>query len=219
MTRRFTASDRVVDQFDTLLRTLVPGASRASRACPGSAREDTPMSSDERHRSVEVLRYYHRARIVGQGIYQGQRLASAPVSHYQPIDALSVRGVDQLAWCELRLASLDSGPPRLAPLYYLGGLGVGFASGRRGVASGLGLVHHSEQQLADLLARQIGEVASADRSSAELSRRMLEDDTRHARCALEGGGRQWPQPLGWALSLAGRLHQRIRLRQGGSPVG
>lgn len=216
MSRRFTASDRLVDQLDSMLRTLVPGARHASHPCPGADAPVTPPDPEQRRRSVEVLRYCHRARIMGQGIYQGQRLAGGPARHYQPIDALAMRGIDHLAWCETRLAALDSRAPRLAPLYYGWAFGIGAAFGHWGRAAGLGVLHASEQQQAGLMERQLRELTGADPMSGAIVRRMLEDDIRHSRSALEAGGKPWPEALRWTLSLKSRLCEKLRLGSGSS---
>lgn len=211
MSRRFNASDRLVDQFDSMLRTLVPGARRSSRPCPGADEPGGVPDPEQRRRSVDVLRYCHRARIMGQGIYQGQRLAGGPVSHYQPVDALSVRGIDHLAWCERRLSALDSRAPRLAPLYYAKAFAVGAVCGHRGRAAGLGVLHASEQQQAGLMERQLRGLTGADPASGAIVRKMLEDTTRHARGALEAGGKPWPAPILWSLSLKSRLCEQLKM--------
>lgn len=214
MSRRFTASDRLVDQFDSMLRTLVPGARRASRPCPGADTPSTLPGPEQRRRSIEVLRYCHRARIMGQGLYQGQRLAGGPARRYQPVDALAVRGIDHLVWCETRLTALDGRAPRLAPLYYAKAFAIGAALGHRGRAVGLGVLHASEQQQAGLMERQWRELAGGDPASGAILRRMLEDNTRHARGALEAGGKPWPEALRWTLSFKSRLCEKCRLGSG-----
>ncbi|WP_438768155.1 3-demethoxyubiquinol 3-hydroxylase [Kushneria sp. TE3] len=212
MSRQFTRSDRLVDQLDTMLRTLVPGATRASRARPGLGAQDKPMTTDEVRHSVDVLRHHHRGRVIGQGIYQGQRFATGISSRYQPVDELSVRGVDHLDWCDARLRELGGRASRLTPFYYTASLGAGMLLSRRSHARGLGLVNRGESLQAESLERQLAALPAADEKSRAVIRQMLDDSTRHARGALEAGGQRWPGGWRWMSSMGGRVCEWRRLR-------
>ncbi|WP_456269785.1 demethoxyubiquinone hydroxylase family protein [Kushneria sp. AK178] len=212
MSRQFTRSDRLVDQLDTMLRTLVPGATRASRARPGIGGQDMPMAVDDARHAIEVLRHHHRGRVIGQGVYQGQRFATGPGSRYQPVDELSVRGIDHLDWCESRLRELGSRPSRLTPFYYTASLGAGMLLSRRSHALGLGLVNMGESLQAESLERQLSALPAGDERSRAILRQMLDDSTRHARVALEAGGQRWSGPRRWASSLGARVCEWRRLR-------
>ncbi|REC95705.1 3-demethoxyubiquinol 3-hydroxylase [Kushneria indalinina] len=213
MSRRFTRSDRLVDQFDTMLRTLVPGATRASRAQPGMGVRNQPMTTDETRHSIEVLRHHHRGRVIGQGVYQGQRFATGISSRYQPVDELSVRGVDHLDWCDTRLRELGGRPSRLTPFYYTASLGAGMLLSRRSHGRGLGLVNMGESLQAESLERQLAALPAGDEKSRAVIRQMLDDSTRHARGALEAGGQRWPAGQRWITSLGARVCEWRRLRR------
>ncbi|MFC0337274.1 ubiquinone biosynthesis monooxygenase Coq7 [Kushneria avicenniae] len=212
MSRQFTRSDRLVDQFDTMLRTLVPGATRVSRARPGLREKNKPMTTDEARHSIAVLRHHHRGRVIGQGIYQGQRFATGLSSRYQPVDDLSVRGVDHLDWCDSRLRELGGRPSRLTPFYYMASLGAGMLLSRRSEARGLGLVNMGESLQAESLERQLAALPAGDETSRAIVRQMLDDSTRHARGALEAGGQRWSGPRRLVASLGARVCEWRRLR-------
>ncbi|GHC16380.1 hypothetical protein GCM10010082_04050 [Kushneria pakistanensis] len=212
MSRQFTRSDRLVDQLDTMLRTLVPGATRASRAQPGLGVRDQPMTAGETRHSIEVLRHHHRGRVIGQGIYQGQRFATGISSRYQPVDDLSVRGIDHLDWCDARLRELHARPSRLTPFYYVASLGAGMLLSQRDRARGLGLVSLGENLQAESLERQLMALPAGDERSRAVIRQMLDDSTRHTRNALEAGGQRWPGVWRWAMSLGARVCEWRRLR-------
>ncbi|WP_445619228.1 3-demethoxyubiquinol 3-hydroxylase [Kushneria sp. Sum13] len=213
MSRRFTRSDRLVDQLDTMLRTLVPGATRASRARPGMGTRDKPMAAEETRHSIDVMRHHHRSRVIGQGIYQGQRFATGISSHYQPVDDLSVRGVDHLDWCDTRLRELGGRPSRLTPFYYTTSLGAGMLLSRRSHVRGLGLVNLTESLQAQSLERQLSALPGEDEKSRAVIRQMLDDSTRHARVALEAGGQRWPGGWRWVTSVGARVCEWRRLRR------
>ncbi|ARS53474.1 3-demethoxyubiquinol 3-hydroxylase [Kushneria konosiri] len=213
MSRRFTRSDRFVDQLDTMLRTLVPGTTRASRARPGMAVRDQSMTADETRHAIDVLRHHHRARVIGQGVYQGQRFATGISSRYQPVDDLSVRGIDHLDWCDTRLAELGGKPSRLTPFYYTTSLSAGMLLSRPHRARGLGLVNLAETLQGESLERQLEALPAGDNRSRAIIRQMLDDCTRHARVALEAGGQRWPGGWRWISSLGARACEWRRLRR------
>ena len=102
---------------------------------------------------------------------------------------------DHLAWCNRRLQELDSGPSRLAPLWYAGSFCIGAAAGLAGDKWSLGFVAETEHQVIAHLQSHYARLPDQDRRSRLILEQMEADEGRHAREATAAGGADIPTPV------------------------
>ena len=84
-------------------------------------------------------------RVAAQGLYQGQAATARLEDVREAMEQAAVEENDHLAWCEGRLAELDSRPSVLAPVWYAGSFLIGAAAGIAGDKWSLGFVAETER--------------------------------------------------------------------------
>ena len=84
-----------------------------------------------------------------QGLYQGQAATARLEDVREAMEQAAEEENDHLAWCEERLAELDSRPSLLAPIWYVGSFLIGATAGMAGDKWSLGFVAETEKQVVD----------------------------------------------------------------------
>lgn len=202
MTRKLSRADRLVQRFDTVLRTLVPGAALLSRPSPASRHvRDGLMDGEERRHAAGLMRIHHAGEVCAQALYQGQGLVTGLSERHGQVEAAAREEADHLAWCNARLHELHDRTSRLTPLYYTVSFGLGVAAGAAGHRVGLGLAAATEQQLGKLLDKHLERLPRGDQRSRAVLRQMRIDEAHHTQLALEAGAMRFPAPVKAGMSL------------------
>src|SRR5690625_2354277 len=116
--RRLRHLDPLIGNVDQALRTLLPGSSRAARSNPAEGLEDGELSAAEQRHVAGLTRVNHCGEVCAQALYQGQALTARSDRVRLAMEQAAAEEVDHLAWCEQRLAELDSRPSLFNPLFY-----------------------------------------------------------------------------------------------------
>lgn len=209
MTRKLSRADSLVQGFDTALRTLMPGAARASRPSPASREvRDGPMEMKERRHAAGLLRITHTGEVCAQALYQGQGLTARLPELQSRMEVAGREGIDHLAWCDARLKELHGRTSHLNPLLYAASLGVGVVAGAMGDRVGLGVVVATEEQRGGQLDKLLERLPRADQRSRAVLSQIRLDEAHHAQLALEAGGMRFPAPLKVGMSLMAEVVSR-----------
>jgi|SRR5690625_4618587 len=203
--RRLSPVDRLIGNLDQALRTLLPGSSRAARSNPAAGLEDGELSTAEQRHVAGLTRVNHCGEVCAQALYQGQALTARSDRVRLAMEQAAAEEVDHLAWCEQRLAELDSRPSLFNPLFYGLSLGLGATAGLLGDRVSLGFVAATEQQVGAHLRSHLRRLPEAEQRSRAIFATMLEDEERHATQALAAGGHEFPLPVRQLMSRAARL--------------
>ena len=70
-TRHYSFLDRLLNQADQSLRTLIPGAAQAQRPSPAQHLANVPMDDHERQHIAGLMRINHTGEGCAQALYQG----------------------------------------------------------------------------------------------------------------------------------------------------
>ncbi len=136
MNRNYSRADNLIHQFDTVMRTLIPGTARSSRPSPVTADiQDEPMTDEERRHAAGLMRVNHTGEVCAQALYQGQGFTARLPAVREQMEQSAQEEIDHLAWCDERLKELDSHPSVLNPLFYAASFGMGAVAGRSATAS------------------------------------------------------------------------------------
>ncbi|MCM5703915.1 3-demethoxyubiquinol 3-hydroxylase [Larsenimonas salina] len=198
-------ADRMISQFDTLLRVLVPSANEPQRASPAHTTSDGALSAEVRKRSARSVKGQYTHALCVQAIYQGQMLASR--SPKAQARSLQVAGEqwDQLGWCQQRIRECGGRSASVFdPPLYVGAMASSAVLARINESAGLSFVHTVTQASHKHLERSIRHLPEDDRRSKAVFQAMQGDNAHHARQMLEAGGKSWPMPCRWALTMAAR---------------
>lgn len=195
-TRNLSFLDRCLAELDCALRTACSGLHHtATRDNPAAALPAADLSEQERVLSGRLMRVNHAGEIAAQALYQGQALAARERAARNAMQRSAAEEVDHLAWCEQRLAELDTAASRLDPLWYLGSFAIGALAGLAGDAFSLGFVAETERQVVQHLQGHLRHLPAGDHRSRAILEQMQQDETRHGSSAAAAGGTPMPAPV------------------------
>jgi ubiquinone biosynthesis monooxygenase Coq7 len=206
--RRLTPVDRIFDQLDQAVRTVLAPPPAASRPNPANEAPDAPLSDRERRHVAGLMRVNHAGEIMAQGLYQGQALTARLEEVREAMEQAALEEFDHLAWCEDRLSELGSRPSLLNPLWYAGAFALGAGAGLAGDRWSLGFVSETEAQVVKHLDSHLGRLPDADRKSRAIIEQMKEDEERHGAEARDAGGAPLPPPAKGLMQLMSRVMTR-----------
>ncbi|MDN3553608.1 2-polyprenyl-3-methyl-6-methoxy-1,4-benzoquinone monooxygenase [Halomonas almeriensis] len=206
MNRQLSRADNLIHQFDTVLRTLVPGAAQLSRPTPASEDiQDEPLDADQRRHAAGLMRINHTGEVCAQALYQGQGLTAKLPEVRGQMEEAAQEEVDHLAWCDSRLQELHGRTSLLNPVFYAASFGIGALAGAVGDKVSLGFVAATEEQVERHLDEHLEKLPPGDRRSRAILRQMAIDEAHHAHQALEAGGARFPAPVKAGMTLVSRV--------------
>ena len=189
--------DRVINEIDTALRTLLPPAPRLTkRAVDGL--EKCPvatLSEPEKKHVAGLMRVNHSGEVCAQALYQGQALTANLAHIKEQMTQAAEEEIDHLAWCEKRLDELEAKPSLLNPIWYAGSLLLGAAAGLAGDKWSLGFVAETERQVGAHLESHLQKLPAHDTKSALILKHMQQDEAELAQTALAAGGAPLPSVI------------------------
>ena len=206
--RRLSPIDRIFDQLDQAVRTVLAPPPGASRPNPADTAPEASLSDRERRHVAGLMRVNHAGEIMAQGLYQGQALTARLGEVREAMEQAAQEEFDHLAWCEDRLTELGSRPSLLNPLWYAGAFALGAGAGLAGDRWSLGFVSETEAQVVEHLDNHLGRLPQADRKSRAIIEQMKQDEARHGTEAREAGGAPLPPPAKGLMQLMSRVMTR-----------
>ena len=206
--RRLSPIDRIFDQLDQAVRTVLAPPPGASRPNPADTAPEASLSDRERRHVAGLMRVNHAGEIMAQGLYQGQALTARLGEVREAMEQAAQEEFDHLAWCEDRLTELGSRPSLLNPLWYAGAFALGAGAGLAGDRWSLGFVSETEAQVVEHLDNHLVRLPQADRKSRAIIEQMKQDEARHGTEAREAGGAPLPPPAKGLMQLMSRVMTR-----------
>ncbi|TFH88692.1 2-polyprenyl-3-methyl-6-methoxy-1,4-benzoquinone monooxygenase [Billgrantia azerbaijanica] len=206
MLRKLSRTDNLIHQFDTVLRTLVPHAARASRPSPATAEiRDEALTPEERRHAEGLMRINHTGEVCAQALYQGQGCTAKLPEVRGQMEKAAEEEIDHLAWCDDRLQELGGHTSHLNPLFYIASFGLGAAAGAVGDRVSLGFVAATEEQVGHHLEEHLVKLPPGDHRSRAVLRQMAIDEAHHAQLAREAGGLRFPAPVKFGMTLMSKV--------------
>lgn len=206
--RRLTPLDRVLEQVDQAVRTVLGPPPPASRRNPAEGIPDAPMTDHERRHAAGLMRVNHAGEVMAQGLYQGQALTARLDKVRDAMEQAAVEEFDHLAWCEQRLAELRDRPSMLGPVWYTGAFLLGAGAGLAGDRWSLGFVAETEAQVINHLEDHLGRLPRADQRSRAIIGQMKIDEAHHGAEARAAGGLPLPAPARGLMTVMSKVMTR-----------
>ncbi|WP_321350277.1 2-polyprenyl-3-methyl-6-methoxy-1,4-benzoquinone monooxygenase [Halopseudomonas oceani] len=204
-TRHYSFIDRLLNQADQSLRTLIPGAAQAQRPSPAQHLANVPLDDEERQHIAGLMRINHTGEVCAQALYQGQALTAKLPEVRDKMEHAATEEIDHLAWCEQRLKELGSRTSVFNPLFYGMSFGIGATAGLISDRISLGFVAATEQLVERHLDDHLTQLPEEDIKSRAILEQMREDEIEHGHQALEAGGAVFPEPIKQAMVLLSRV--------------
>jgi ubiquinone biosynthesis monooxygenase Coq7 len=202
--RTFTRIDRVIDQLDQTLKSMLvpPPADPYPETVP---REQGELSSEERTLGGRLMRVNHAGEIAAQALYQGHALCARDAHVRDTLRAAGREELQHLHWTAARIKELKTHKSYLTPVWYLGSFTIGAATALLGDKVSLSFVAETERQVVAHLQDHLAKLSAADQRTRAIVEHMAADEARHATSAMEAGGRPLPWPAPLAMRLAARV--------------
>jgi 3-demethoxyubiquinol 3-hydroxylase len=154
------------------------------------------------------MRVNHAGEMAAQGLYHGQALAARSEPTRRLLLEAAREESDHLAWCETRLAELQSRPSRLDPLWYMGSFAIGALAALSGDRTSLGFVVETERQVERHLHDHLQRLPAGDARSRAILQAMREDEIAHGTRARSSGGVDLPAPIRTLMRYTARVMTR-----------
>ncbi|MCT7360574.1 MAG: demethoxyubiquinone hydroxylase family protein [Thalassobium sp.] len=203
--RRYSLFDKLIQNADQALRTLVPGAAQEERPSPAQQRAYNELNEAEQKHAAGLMRINHTGEVCAQALYQGQALTAKLPEVRAAMEEAAREEIDHLVWCEDRINDLGSHTSRLNPLFYGLSFGIGALAGKISDKVSLGFVAATEEQVCKHLSQHMTSLPVQDEKSKAVLLQMLEDEAKHATVALEAGGHKFPLPVKLAMSAVSKV--------------
>jgi ubiquinone biosynthesis monooxygenase Coq7 len=203
--RRFDLFDRLIIGLDQALGHARGRPARALRPYPAQGLEDQALSETEAAHAAGLMRVNHAGEVAAQALYEAQGLVAREPVVREAMQRAAGEEIDHLAWCEQRLAELDSRTSLLNPFWYLGSFAIGALAGLFGDRWSLGFVAETERQVVRHLESHLDRLPGGDARSRAIILQMREDEGRHATMAVESGGSELPQAVRRLMTLCSRV--------------
>ncbi|HET7650704.1 MAG TPA: 2-polyprenyl-3-methyl-6-methoxy-1,4-benzoquinone monooxygenase [Gammaproteobacteria bacterium] len=204
--RVYTPVDRMLIGIQRSLRTVMPPAAHtASRPYPATGIQEAHLEDSERKLAGRLMRVNHAGEVAAQALYQGQGLTGRDPDVRRAMAVSAQEEIDHLAWCETRLAELDTPTSRLDPFWFLGSFAIGFGAGLLGDAFSLGFVAETEHQVVEHLQGHLARLPAHDTRSRAVVEQMQKDEAHHGDTARRAGGRPMPAPVRAMMRLTAKV--------------
>ncbi len=204
--RHYSLADRLTQQADALLRTLVPSSCQAARPSPALAHsEDTSLDVADKKHIAGLMRVNHTGEVCAQALYQGQALTARREEIREAMEQAAAEEIDHLVWCEERLKQLGSHTSVLNPMFYGLSFAIGAGAGAISDKISLGFVAATEDQVCKHLDDHLGQIPLTDGKSRAILQQMRIDEEEHSTNAIAAGGLRFPAPVKVGMSLLAKV--------------
>ncbi|GAB7126395.1 2-polyprenyl-3-methyl-6-methoxy-1,4-benzoquinone monooxygenase [Silvimonas sp. JCM 19000] len=203
--------DRVVAEFDTVLRTLAAPAI-SERPHPDAHIDEAAMTAEEKRHAAGLMRVNHSGEVCAQALYQGQALTARDPAARQALKHAAHEEVEHLAWTAQRITELGSRPSLLNPLWYAGSLAMGVTAGLIGDRWNLGFLAETERQVGAHLQSHLSTLPPQDSKSRAVVAQMHTDEMTHAVLAEDLGGAPLPEPVRKLMTSTSKLMTSLSYR-------
>lgn len=211
-TKHLSPLDQFLTQIDQALRTVVADAPTPERPSPAENAAETQLSEQEKQHAAGLMRVNHSGEVCAQALYQGQALTAKLTHVREEMEHAADEEIDHLAWCEQRVKELGENTSRLNPLWYALSFGIGATAGLISDKLSLGFVSATEDQVCKHLESHLEQLPEQDTKSRTIVEKMLEDEAKHARSALEAGGVEFPAPVKGIMSIVSKAMTKTSYR-------
>ena len=198
--RHLSPFDKLIQNADLALRTLIPGAANQQRPSPAQASDENELDEQERKHAAGLMRINHTGEVCAQALYQGQALTAKLPEVRDAMEEAAAEEIDHLVWCEDRITQLGSHTSILNPVFYGLSFGIGAIAGAMSDKISLGFVAETERQVCKHLSEHMTSLPTQDQKSKKILLQMLDDEAKHATAALEAGGYEFPLPIRFAMT-------------------
>ena len=202
--RRYSRLDRALSDLQKLFKHR-PGSSSSTSSPTLETPASDELSESEINHSAALMRVNHAGEIAAQGLYTGQAVTARQQTTRTLLENAGQQEQQHLQWCSQRLQELNSGPSKLARLWFTGSVALGMLNGLAGDRWSLGFVAETERQVEKHLAGHLNKLPAQDHRSRTIVKQMLDDEVEHGHTAIQAGGRPLPWPVRLLMKASAKV--------------
>ncbi|MDG2141490.1 MAG: 2-polyprenyl-3-methyl-6-methoxy-1,4-benzoquinone monooxygenase [Gammaproteobacteria bacterium] len=206
--RNFSPFDKLLVQLDRAVSTCVPGASQPRRNSPAQLQTENNLSASEKKLIAGLMRINHTGEVCAQALYAGQALTAKLGKVRASMQDAAQDETDHLAWCDERLAQIESRPSFFNPIWYGLSFGIGAAAGLAGDKWSLGFVAETEHQVCKHLEEHLEKLPTQDSKSRAILEQMIQDEKSHGEQAHDAGGVELPLFVKESMALMAKVMKK-----------
>ena len=206
--RNFSPFDKLLVQLDRAISTCVPGASQPRRNSPAQLQTENNLSESEKKLIAGLMRINHTGEVCAQALYAGQALTAKLGKVRASMQDAAQDETDHLAWCDERLAQIESRPSFFNPIWYGLSFGIGAAAGLAGDKWSLGFVAETEHQVCKHLEEHLERLPTQDSKSRAILEQMIQDEKSHGEQAHDAGGVELPLFVKGGMALMAKVMKK-----------
>jgi ubiquinone biosynthesis monooxygenase Coq7 len=212
MSRNYSAIDRAIIGFDTVLRMATGQDNGARRENPATSIPEFMMDEEQRRHAAGLMRINHAGEICAQALYAGQAATARSLKVQNDMQQAANEELDHLSWCKDRLDELESKPSLLDPLWYAGSFAIGAVAGLSGDGWSLGFLKETENQVEAHLEGHIEQLPPEDDRSRAILDQMKIDEARHAKMAEDSGAYELPEAVRNLMKVTAQIMKSVAYR-------
>lgn len=206
--RHLTFTDKIVNEFDTALRSVAGRPILTERLNPSEKIDEADLTESEQELAGRLMRINHAGEVAAQGLYRGQALTAKLPEVREKMEHAALEENDHLEWCESRAKELGTHVSLLNPLWYMGSVSIGALAGLAGDKWSLGFVVETENQVVKHLEEHEAQLSPDDQKTRAILSQMKEDEAHHADIAKSAGGADFPVPIKGLMQLTSKIMTR-----------
>lgn len=206
--RHLTFTDKIVNEFDTALRSVAGRPILTERPNPSEEIDEADLTDSEQDLAGRLMRINHAGEVSAQGLYRGQALTAKLPEIREKMERAALEENDHLEWCERRARELGTHVSLLNPLWYMGSVSIGALAGLAGDKWSLGFVVETENQVVRHLEEHEAQLSLSDQKTRAILAQMKEDEAHHADIAKSAGGAELPVPIKSLMQLTSKVMTR-----------
>ncbi len=210
--RHLTPLDRFLAGVNDALRTIAAPTHRSARDNPANGIDETDLDARAKAHAAGLMRVNHAGEIAAQGLYQGHAAVAREEKNSAQMRQAADEERDHLAWCEQRLAELDSAPSKLSSVWYVGSFAMGATSGLFGDKWSLGFIAETERQVCEHLSGHLQRLPEEDARSRAIVRQMRDEEQEHGENATAAGAADLPGPIRKLMRLTSKVMTKTAYR-------
>lgn len=205
----YSKLDKFIMHIDLARKTLAVKPTAHVRDYPVQTKQNIELSEQDKKLAASLMRVNHTGEVCAQALYQGQAITARSEKTTEQMQIAAHEELDHLAWCNQRLAELDSRSSYLNVFWYMGALSIGITAGMIGDKWNLGFLAETEEQVVQHLESHLEQLPEHDIQSREVIKQMRDDEAKHRDMALDNGAAELPTIIKKLMKFSSSIMTKI----------
>ena len=202
--RKYTNLDRLIIRNNEVLN-IIFNIKSSGRDNPATNLKDNEMTNSDKNLTKNLMRVNHAGEVSAQGLYIGHALLAKTTTQKEMMLEMASEEKDHLDWCAQRITELKGSTSIFNPVWFIGSVIIGMASGLTNDKNALGFIEETEKQVAKHLESNIDKIPDEDGKTYSILEKMKSDEERHGNSANKSGAKEVPPQLKKIMGITANI--------------